>query len=125
MSDIFAPPPPEPQTRTKPPLCAADGPQGSRCSLYREHASEEHVDQHKHVRWLVRDTLPEPTRWHHSRKGYITGHLVGLDETWARIRLVGDHDLRMKADGHRPDGEEITVRRSFLHPEPTDLDVIW
>lgn len=132
MSDIFAPPPAETTTRTKPPLCGAVDDALGKCSLYRNHAADFHRDQHRHTAWAVTTApteeppaLPAPTTWHHSRKGRITGHLVSLDETWARIRIVGDHELRMAVqDGHRDDGEIITVRASFLTPTPTAEEVV-
>ncbi|UDL16263.1 hypothetical protein SEA_KOZIE_67 [Microbacterium phage Kozie] len=68
-----------------------------------------------------------PTTWQHSRKGPITGHLVGHDGTWARIRLAGDQRLRMFSrddNGARDDEEIVTVRASFLSPEPTPAEVI-
>lgn len=65
------------------------------------------------------EQLPVRT-WQHSRKGLIRGVDVSPDPTseFARIRLVGDHQLQYVSIDHRgmidADGEILDVRRSFL-----------
>lgn len=58
-------------------------------------------------------------RWEHRNKGPITGVEVGGDETWIKVRLVGEHEIRWLSpgrhlDGPVSDGEIMTLRRSFL-----------
>ncbi|GAS98773.1 uncharacterized protein RMCC_5738, partial [Mycolicibacterium canariasense] len=71
------------------------------------------------------DAACGPRTWHHSRKGRITGHLLRADDTWAWIRLVGDHRLSYASESNRGridrDGAIISVRKSLL----TDLTDRW
>ncbi|OHU47302.1 hypothetical protein BKG82_27000 [Mycobacteroides chelonae] len=64
-----------------------------------------------------------PMTWNHPIKGLITGHVVWQDDTWAKIKLVGDHKLRYGARRNRgrvdEDGAVLTLRRSRLHPVST------
>lgn len=59
----------------------------------------------------------EPRTWSHSRKGEIRGHLRRLDDVWAFIELAADFGR------HGDEGETVTLRASFLTPQPTAEDV--
>lgn len=56
--------------------------------------------------------------WRHRRQGLITGVIIGGDDTWAKIRLHGDHRLSYMSESNRgridEDGDVLTVRREFL-----------
>ncbi len=128
MSDIFSPPPTQTVERAKPPLCGAVSDLG-KCTLYRDHAAPFHRDQHKHTSWNDTPPAPKPERgeprvWAHARKGEIRGHLIALsdDGAWATILLDGKQVHRTRFDVAL-DGEPLTVRASFLTPQPTHAEV--
>jgi hypothetical protein len=57
------------------------------------------------------------SEWMHDRKGKIVGEIIWQDETWCKIRLSGDHQLRYMGWQRGlidPDGSVITTRRSLL-----------
>jgi hypothetical protein len=65
-------------------------------------------------------TEPEVVRtWQHRSKGTITGVLVSEDETWADVRVVGEHKIPWLSQMNRDrgpvlDGEVMTLRKSFM-----------
>ena len=68
-----------------------------------------------------RSALPsEARRWRHTVKGPIVGVEVGGDETWMKVRLIGDHRLTWLSPGRgqrgevTPDGEVMTLRRDRM-----------
>lgn len=64
---------------------------------------------------------PDVRTWRHSRKGLITGEIIGSDATWTHIRLHGDHRLSYGSEANRgridEDGDAITVRSEYLTEE--------
>lgn len=64
--------------------------------------------------------MSEVREWLHARRGRIRGVVVWEDETWVKIRLVGDHDLHY-ARPPRPftrhaegEGDVLTARKRLL-----------
>lgn len=69
-------------------------------------------------------SVTTPKTWIHSRKGRITGHVIGEDDTWMWVRLTGDHNLRYASRCNRgrvdEDGDVMCVRKSLMTPTETD-----
>lgn len=64
------------------------------------------------------------SKWIHTRKGLIEGELIREDGIWTVIKFKSDHELRSAKPGAMlpfADGEEITVRSSFLKAIPEDV----
>ena len=66
----------------------------------------------------MRLAAPHVRTWRHSRKGLITGEIIGAAATWTHIRLHGDHRLAYGSEANRgridEDGDTITVRSEYL-----------
>ena len=64
------------------------------------------------------EEAPMVKTWRHSRKGLITGMVVGSEDgEFITIRAVGDQKISLasrEGDPWLDDGDEISVRKSFL-----------
>ena len=56
--------------------------------------------------------------WAHSRKGLISGDIVGQEGVWVYVKLDCDHNPRMFSEANQGTvwgtGEIVTLRKSLL-----------
>lgn len=55
----------------------------------------------------------EVKRWLHSRKGTVIGREVWRDDTWMKVELAEDHELRYMAESNRGRVDEAGTVETF------------
>ena len=55
----------------------------------------------------------EVKRWRHSRKGIVIGREVWRDDTWMKVELAEDHELRYMAESNRGRVDEAGAVETF------------